>query len=285
MKKLHYKKRRKNLRKRIFLILFTLFGISVLGLAGNFILTRKSKAKASSSVINNLNNKNITGDTSTDANVRENNIQVGTDMDNHLDQLSIKGQKTAYLTFDDGPSPNVTPKILDILNNYNVKATFFVIGRQASANKNLIIRENKEGNAIGDHTYTHDYTYIYQNTKNLVDDFDKCRDTVKSILGHDYNIKYVRFPGGAFGADRKPFREAVMNAGYSFIDWNSLNGDAEGSNIPSDKLVNRLKETSKGKNTLVVLMHDAASKQTTVQALPQIIEYLKASGYVFKTLN
>ncbi|MDP4090011.1 MAG: polysaccharide deacetylase family protein [Bacillota bacterium] len=216
---------------------------------------------------------------------KETNLPAGTDMDNHLDALAIKGQKVAYLTFDDGPSPKTTPKILSILNSYNIKGTFFVIGKLAAANRDLIVAEKEAGETIGNHTYSHDYNYLYQNPQNLLDDISKCSETIHSILGPDYDIKYVRFPGGSFGKKLEPFRMAVSGAGYSFIDWNSLNGDAEGTNIPPDKLLDRLKQTSKGKNTLVILMHDAPAKQTTVQALPQIIEYLKSQGYIFKALG
>lgn len=216
---------------------------------------------------------------------RENGSQIGVDMDKHIGDLGIKGEKIAYLTFDDGPSIKTTPKILDTLKSYNVKATFFVVGKLAEANRDLIIRENAEGNAIGDHTFTHDYKYLYQNPQIFISDISKCAETLHSILGAEFKIKYIRFPGGSFGKKLEPFREAVEAAGYSFIDWNSLNGDAEGANIPPDKLVSRIKQTSKGKNTLVILMHDAPAKKTTVQALPQIIEYLKSEGFIFKTLN
>lgn len=137
---------------------------------------------------------------------------------------------------------------------------------------------------IKNKSYTHDYKYIYSNSKNLINDFNKGASTIKSILGSDFNIKYVRFPGGSFGQKLKPFRAAVQNAGLKYIDWNSLNGDAEGQNIPVDKLIENVKETSKGKNKIVILMHDISTKETTVQALPQIIEYLKSQGYSFKTL-
>lgn len=216
---------------------------------------------------------------------RENKIPIGTDMDSNISRLSIKGQKVAYLTFDDGPSSNVTPKILNILDNYDIKATFFVIGQMAEANKDVLIREKAEGETIGNHTFTHNYKYIYGSPKNLIDDFNKCSETIKDILGKDYDIKYARFPGGSFGKKLETYRDATEKAGYSFIDWNCIDGDGEGNNISPKILLEKIKQTSIRKKTLVVLLHDASTKSTTVQALPNIIEYLKSQGYIFKTLN
>lgn len=216
---------------------------------------------------------------------RENKIPIGTDMDSNISRLSIKDQKVAYLTFDDGPSSSVTPKILNILDNYNIKATFFVIGKMAEANKDVLIREKADGETIGNHTFTHNYKYIYGSPKNLIDDFNKCSETIKTILGRDYDIKYARFPGGSFGKKLETYRDATEKAGYSFIDWNCIDGDGEGNNISPKILLEKIKQTSIRKKTLVVLLHDASTKSTTVQALPNIIEYLKSQGYIFRTLN
>jgi peptidoglycan/xylan/chitin deacetylase (PgdA/CDA1 family) len=155
----------------------------------------------------------------------------------------------------------------------------------ANANSDLLLREKQEGHTIANHTFSHDYKYIYANPKNFVDDVNKGDAVIKSIV-NGYNSKLIRFPGGSSGKEREPYRNAVTEAGYHYVDWNALNGDAEGNgNIPADKLVERLKQTVKGQKHLIVLMHDAPLKITTVQALPQIIEYLKANGYVFKTLE
>jgi peptidoglycan/xylan/chitin deacetylase (PgdA/CDA1 family) len=82
-----------------------------------------------------------------------------------------------------------------------------------------------------------------------------------------------------------PFRVSIKKAGYHFVDWNDLTGDAEGQNISVNKLLNNIKNYTKGKEHVVILMHDAPDKETTVQALPQVIEYLKAEGYSFYTLK
>ncbi|MDF2880920.1 MAG: polysaccharide deacetylase [Clostridiaceae bacterium] len=195
------------------------------------------------------------------------------------------GHKVAYLTFDDGPSRDVTPKVLQILNKYNIKATFFIVGVMAEENKDLLISEKNNGHSIGNHTYSHNYKYIYASPQNLIADLNKNDAVLKSILGSDFNTKLIRFPGGSFGNRLELFRNEVVTKGYYYVDWNALNGDAEAVGVSKDKLITNIRQTSTGKQHIVVLMHDAPGKQTTIDALPQIIEYLKAQGYTFRTLR
>ncbi|HBC97082.1 MAG TPA: polysaccharide deacetylase [Clostridium sp.] len=201
-----------------------------------------------------------------------------------FDPYKKDGRKVVYLTFDDGPSANNTPKILDILNQYNIKATFFLIGQNAEQNKDLVKREAAQGNVIGNHTYSHDMKYIYSDPKTFMEDIYKCQTVLSSILGENYNLKLVRFPGGSFGVRLKPFREELTGNGYHYVDWNDLNGDAEHNNVPVQNLIHTTKKYAIYDH-LVVLMHDAPAKVTTVQALPAIIEYFKSQGYSFETLN
>jgi len=195
------------------------------------------------------------------------------------------GHKIAYLTFDDGPSANTTSGILRTLDKYNIKATFFIVGSMAIRYPDLVRQELADRQSIGNHTYSHNYKYIYSDTNAFIRDVNKCETVLKSILGSNFNSKLVRFPGGSFGEKLEPFREALKNDGYNYIDWNDLTGDADGQNIPVDKLLNNLKKYTKGKEHVVILMHDASTKATTVQALPQVIKYLKSQKYSFKTLN
>lgn len=195
------------------------------------------------------------------------------------------GNKIAYLTFDDGPSAENTPQILKILDKYKIKATFFILGRMAIINPDLVKKEVEDGQAIGNHTYSHDYKVLYSSTNAFISDVNKCDGVLKSIIGSKYNNKLLRFPGGSFGTSHKRFRVAIKSVGYNYIDWNDLTGDAEGHNVPVSKLLNNLKENTIGKEHVVILMHDSADKETTVQALPGVIEYLKSEGYSFNTLK
>ena len=192
------------------------------------------------------------------------------------------GTKIAYLTFDDGPSVN-TNKILHILNQNNIKASFFLIGKNAEQHKSLVRKEFADGEIIGNHTYSHQLNYK-EGSAFFVNDINRCEKVLKSILGSSYKLKLIRFPGGSFGPKLVPFRYAVTNAGYRFIDWNDEIGDADAYNFPVSTLLNNLKKYTFQK-TVVILMHDAGAKTTTVQALPKIIQYLKANGYSFDTLH
>ncbi|NMM62931.1 polysaccharide deacetylase [Clostridium sp. P21] len=192
------------------------------------------------------------------------------------------GKKVAYLTFDDGPSPNTT-KILEILNKNNIKATFFLIGQNAERNPELVKKEIAAGNVVGNHTYSHQLNYK-EGPQKFVEDLDRGNAAIKSVIGDKYDSKLIRFPGGSFGNRLAPFRDAVTKAGYHYVDWNDETGDAEHSNVPVEALLSNLKKYTNS-DTVVILMHDAGAKVTSVQALPQVIDYLKSKGYTFDTLK
>ncbi len=191
-------------------------------------------------------------------------------------------RKVAYLTFDDGPTTKITPQILDILDDYNIKATFFVIGSLAEVNQDVLKDVDMRGHIIGNHTYSHDYKLIYSSVNALMKDIDKADEVLESILPN-YKRGLFRFPMGSF--KKYQFVEAVKNKGYKHYDWNALNGDAEALNVPANKLISNVKKTVCGKNKVIILMHDAQTKQTTVDSLSRVIDYLLEEGYSFETLN
>jgi peptidoglycan/xylan/chitin deacetylase (PgdA/CDA1 family) len=198
------------------------------------------------------------------------------------------GKKVAYLTFDDGPSLNTT-KILQILNQNNIKANFFLIGRNAERYPDLVKMEVADGEIVGNHTYSHELDYK-EGPDNFVKDLDKCNDVLESILGDKYDAKLVRFPGGSFDPIKEPgklapFRDAVTKAGYRYINWNDETGDADSFNPPVPVLFNNLKKYTQGKSVVVILMHDAAVKTNSVQVLPQVIQYLKSQNFTFDTIE
>jgi peptidoglycan-N-acetylglucosamine deacetylase len=204
-----------------------------------------------------------------------------------------EGKKYAFLTFDDGPSKNITPKILDTLKKYNVKATFFLLGIVAKYNSNIVKRQVSEGHAIANHTYSHKYKVIYPNRKVNTKVFSKeLLDTqriVNNIFGEEIFMRVVRFPGGSFEKWKNPMKEELKNRGMYYIDWNIENGDGLKHNISPKEQMNKIKRQiswaeSANKN-LVILMHDAPSKKTTLEALPSIIEYIKSKGYEFRILK
>lgn len=209
----------------------------------------------------------------------------------------IDDKKYVFLTFDDGPSPN-TEKVLDILKEKNVHATFFVLGTNLYNNdtaQKLLKRSISEGNAIGNHTYTHNFNTIYPgnsvSVSTFMDEFNKTNTLMKSILGDEFDTKVLRMPGGYNSRqyykdpNLSSFDSALNSKNIVSIDWNALNGDAEGKNYSADQLLANAIESSKNKNQIVILMHDTYGKEKTVQMLPKLIDYYKQNGYEFKTIK
>lgn len=194
--------------------------------------------------------------------------------------LAEEAEKTVYLTFDDGPSDRVTPKILDVLAEEKVKATFFIIGKNVETRKNLIKREFDEGHTVAVHSYTHKYKEIYSSEESLIKDIDACNEVIKSVTGK-YSSVY-RFPGGSYGLSQK-FISAVTAHGLRYVDWNASTRDAEIINATPAQLLNAAVTTSASSNYIVLLAHDSTSKSATAEALRDIIKHYKDNGYVFKT--
>ena len=193
--------------------------------------------------------------------------------------------KRAYLTFDDGTSEN-TSKILDILKQYNVKATFFVTG---NCDETLLKRMQSEDHIIGNHTNSHKYEILYSSPEAFWNDFNKEQEYLNNILGT--TSVFMRFPGGSnnsIGMKNGVMGDITTQAkqnGYIYVDWNVDSGDARGNNIPKDTIVNNVLNGTSGKNQAIILMHQTKPKQTTVEALPEIIEGLQEQGYEIRPLT
>ena len=202
-------------------------------------------------------------------------------------QAQTSSEKNIYLTFDDGPSPHITPQILDILKQYNVPATFFVLGSRVELYPDLVKRAYNEGHYIANHGYSHKYSSIYSSVQSVIDEYNKTDIAIKNALGNpNYNTLLFRFPGGSSGGPydslKRQAKGTLESMGIASTNWNCLNGDAEAVGRTKEELVKRLYETASEWDSLVVLMHDADDKQTTVDALPEIIEHYLAEGYTFK---
>lgn len=194
--------------------------------------------------------------------------------------------KTCYLTFDDGPSEAVTNQILDTLKEHDIKATFFVVGKNAKSYPDIIRRMDAEGHSIGNHSYSHDYDELYSGDEEFDDEISDCEKAINDILGKKYENKIFRFPGGS---TEKPRIWYISNVGahdYQYIDWNSLTGDSETETPDRDYIMSRLAETTNNgkKEDIILLMHDAGAKTITAETLPEVIEYLKSKNYVFKPI-
>lgn len=208
---------------------------------------------------------------------------------------SIAKKKTVFLTFDDGPDINKTPKILSILKENNVHATFFVLGSrlQNQTNKNILIQTYKNGNAIANHSYSHNMKVIYpQNTlcvSSFISEVNQTNTLLKEILGPNFSCAVLRMPGGYNSREyyNDPnlgkLNNVLNNKGMVSIDWNAENGDAIRGNNSVSKLIGNVKKYSQGQKVVVLLMHDI--NNATVQALPSIIKYYKDNGYEFRVIS
>ena len=197
-----------------------------------------------------------------------------------LASASAQTPKTVYLTFDDGPSDRVTPKILDVLDEENVKATFFIIGQQAERRDYLIKREAESGHTMAVHSYTHNYSEIYSSPRSLIADIDRCNDVIESITGRRSDL--YRFPGGSYGL-REELIAAAAGHGMRYVDWNASTRDAEcpGS---AGQLFDSAVATSAGLDRVVLLSHDSTYKTSTPEATRRLIRYYRENGYTFDVL-
>lgn len=181
-----------------------------------------------------------------------------------------------YLTFDDGPSSH-TNAILDILGEYQVKATFFVIGKPEETYKPLYKRIVEEGHTIGMHSYSHKYREIYESVDSFREDLQKLRELIYDRCGVMSTL--YRFPGGSSNTvsrvDMDELISLLDEEGITYFDWNVSSLDATGKKQSVDDIVENVTGNIQSYHTAVVLMHDTNDKITTVEALPKVIETLK----------
>ena len=204
-----------------------------------------------------------------------------------IKDIYFSEEKQVYLTFDDGPSKDITPQVLDILKQHDVKATFFVLGARVDLYPQTLRRTFEEGHYIANHGYSHKYSEIYQSKDTVFQEYIMCENSIKAALNNpDYNCFLFRFPGGSSGGRyskvKAEARELLNSYGFAYTNWNCLTGDAEGKKT-KEACIEELINTKADQNGLVVLMHDANDKQQTVDSLPEIIQYFKNEGYTFKT--
>lgn len=190
-----------------------------------------------------------------------------------------------YLTFDDGPSTKNTARLLDILKEENVKATFFLTDKTNT--DYLIKRMYDEGHTIGLHTASHNYKYIYSSTTNFIKDIEKIQEKVARITGEKSSI--IRFPGGSSNTVSSfnpgimcTLSNMVIEKGYHYFDWNVSSGDAGSKRSKKNTYRNVTNNLSKNRAN-VVLMHDIYD--STVDAVKDIIKYGKDNGYTFEKIT
>ncbi|MBQ2801823.1 MAG: polysaccharide deacetylase [Lachnospiraceae bacterium] len=186
------------------------------------------------------------------------------------------GRKKVYLTFDDGPSTG-TEEILAILRQYNVKATFFVVGKEDEYSMEMYEKIVEEGHTLGMHSYSHQYSTIYQSVEDFAKDIERLEKLLKEATGED--VKLFRFPGGSSNLvsniGMQEFIKYLNDEGITYFDWNVSSGDATSKSLEPEALIqNVIQDVGIYRNS-VVLMHDAVDKPNTVEALPMLLEELQ----------
>lgn len=194
------------------------------------------------------------------------------------------GEKTVYLTFDDGPS-DLTPQVLDLLDQYQAKATFFVVYKENKRYTQYLSEIVRRGHTLALHSYSHDYKKIYASTEAFLADYDKVYAWVYEETGQRPAL--YRFPGGSTNAKKASasgIKAEMARRGFSYYDWNVSSGD--GSNLTTtENIIDNICSNVENFSFPVVLMHDGPGKEATLAALPTVLENLKNMGYSFESLN
>ena len=214
-----------------------------------------------------------------------------------LEGKASNNDKEIFLTFDDGPSEN-TREILKILKEEDVHATFFDIGSALKDNKEnqeLLKQEIDQGNAVAGHSFSHDYKTLYPgnsvDVNKFMSELNETNEIMKSVLGKNFNARVIRMPGGYMSRryyrdpNLKALDEAFAKDNIVSIDWDAETGDATGRHYTVEQYVQNSAKNINNLNHVILLMHDAAAKKETVQALPAIIKFYKEHGYAFKVIK
>lgn len=203
---------------------------------------------------------------------------VGADgQDGDMAVVEPEAAHKVYLTFDDGPS-KYTEEILDILDVYDVKATFFVLGKENEYSIEMLQEIARRGHTIGMHSYTHKYADVYCSVEDFSADFYQIYSYILENTGIQSTC--YRFPGGSSNTisdiDMHVFADFLAEQEIEYYDWNVSSGDGGSVLLDVDTLVRNATSSISSNGTSIILMHDAASRPTTVEALPQIIENILA---------
>lgn len=199
------------------------------------------------------------------------------------DAGEIQTSKFAYLTFDDGPTHVVTAALLDVLKKQNVKATFFVVGKEIEGKEVILKRIYTEGHSIGLHTYSHNFKKIYRSPDEFITEMKKTSDKIEEVTG--FAPKIIRFPGGSSKRLNSFTLNNLHKNNYKVYDWNVNICDGIDPNLSVSALIKNSHIIKGNKNEAIILMHCNFNNKNTIKALPGIIEYYLNLGYEFKVIT
>lgn len=196
---------------------------------------------------------------------------------------SNEKEKEIYLTFDDGPSTNITPEILNILKEENVKGTFFIIGKEINGREDILKRIYEEGHSLGLHSFTHERNNLYNDNNKFLKEMLTTQDLIYKTVG--IKPTALRFP---FGCNNNTYKlkeslvDLLHKNNLKIYDWNVDSKDGE-SHSASESLF--IKNSISKKDSIILLMHCGTANKNSPKALKEIIKYYKDNNYKFKTIN
>lgn len=200
----------------------------------------------------------------------------------YASELNDNDHKIAYLTFDDGPSI-ITDKLLDTLKCCNVKATFFVVGKEIPGREKALKRIYDEGHSLGLHTYSHNFKRIYKNEDIFIQEMLSSQEKIEEITGYSSNL--IRFPGGSSNHLSGSMLDKIHKNNLKIFDWNSSLEDGVKPNLSVDDLVKNSKKCMRKNNRIILLMHCNSNNTNTIKALPRIVKYYRDCGYEIKPIT
>lgn len=203
-------------------------------------------------------------------------------------EINPLDENVCYLTFNNGPS-KLTTEILDILDNNDIKATFFVIINE-NTDYDIVNDIIKRGHSIGIYSYSNDFKTIYDNTDSFLNDLNIANDLLLEKTG--YKTSIIRFPGGSLNAYNSGFNteltSEILRRNYHYFDWNvSFNDNKQ--NITKQQIIDNINKGlqlyNNDKSRIVVLAHDNQGKYATVDSLEEVIKTIKDNNFTFSTLD
>ena len=243
-------------------------------------VTNSSEAnapKTETATVNNTTTQNAKTDTT--PSVKDTDPLA--DIKARLRSGDTDGIKVVFLTFDDGPSEN-TGELLDMLNEYDAKGTFFTTLHDNDNAKAMYRRIANEGHTLANHTSSHDYS-LYNNPDAFLADVDELDQYQKTITGLAETSHVFRFPGGSMNSTEACV-QGLVNRGWNYSDWNVSSGDGCADPPSSDVIAQMIIDGCRENDVSVVLSH-AELKESGREAIPIVIETLQQEGYTFLNME
>ena len=271
----------------VILFIFLLFSIFIYSSTYNtYTQNRLAKLDNLESPDENLDDDTVTQSVYDE--IYNNNLEINTSTQSLIkttypDTVNKISSKEVYITIDDGPDPYSTPEYLKILEENEVKASFFMIGSRMKRYPELVKQIDSEGHSIGNHSYSHNYSALYGNAENFKNEVLKSAEITFSIIGK--SPKIFRAPGGSPKMRNVEFDNILSALGYTVFDWNVSAADTNPAGITKSQVIYNIEHESKGIKRVIILMHDSSKRKASAEALPEVIEWFKKKGYEFKVLD